>query len=164
MKTIAPCAAEEIPEICEIINDAAHAYKGVIPNDRWHDPYMPLSDLESEISRGVRFFGYREQDRLVGVMGIQEVRDVTLIRHAYVRTAFRGRGIGRELLLYLTSLTHRPILIGTWKAASWAIRFYQHLGFTLVSEPEKDRLLRIYWTVPDRQIAESVVLTNQRWD
>ena len=149
----------------EIINDSALAYKGMIPADRWHEPYMPLAELQSEISKGVRFYGYREDDdRLIGVMGIQDVKDVTLIRHAYVRTSSRGGGIGRELLDYLNGLTDRPVLIGTWKAATWAIRFYEKNGFTLVSDSEKNRLLKIYWTVPDRQIEESVVLVDQRWN
>ena len=162
MKAIAPCSIEDAPAIYGIINDAAQAYKGVIPTDRWREPYMPASELQSEISKGVRFYGYWEADRLVGVMGIQDVKDVTLIRHAYVRTNHRGRGIGGHLLGYLRQLTSRPILIGTWKAASWAIGFYEKHGFALVSEDEKNRLLKTYWTIPDRQIEESVVLVDRR--
>ena len=123
---------------------------------------MPLPELESEIARGVRFYGYHLDGRLIGVMGIQDVKDVTLIRHAYVRAEHQSQGIGRALLEFTTKLTTRPLLIGAWKAATWAIRFYEKNGFTLVSEVEKNRLLRIYWTIPDRQIEESVVLTNQR--
>jgi GNAT superfamily N-acetyltransferase len=162
MMPVAPCTPADLPAIHEIINDAAQAYKGVIPADRWHDPYMSMDDLQSEIGKGVRFFGCRVDGRLVGVMGIQEVKDVTLIRHAYVRTKERRHGIGRALLEKLTAQTTRPILIGTWKAASWAIRFYQKNGFRVVSEDEKNRLLRTYWTIPDRQVEESVVLADHR--
>jgi GNAT superfamily N-acetyltransferase len=152
MPNIANCTALELDTICAIINESARAYKGVIPADRWHEPYMPTSELESEIGKGVRFCGYRADGELVGVMGIQDVADVTLIRHAYVRTAWRGRGVGRELLAHLRGLAERPILIGTWKAASWAIQFYRKNGFVLVSEAEKNRLLQTYWTIPKRQI------------
>lgn len=163
MRTIAPCAAADLPAVFEIINESARAYRGVIPADRWHEPYMPMTELQSEIAKGVRFYGCHLDDRLVGVMGIQDVKDVTLIRHAYVRTASRRQGIGRKLLEHLNGLTRRPVLIGTWKAATWAIRFYEKHGFALVSDEEKNRLLRIYWTIPDRQIEESVVLANARW-
>jgi len=163
MTTIVPCAPADVPAIFEIINDAAHAYKGVIPADRWHEPYMPMADLQTEIGKGVRFYGYREDGGLIGVMGIQDVKDVTLIRHAYVRTASRRHGIGQALLEHLNELTSRPVLIGTWKAATWAIRFYEKNGWTLVGEEEKNRLLRTYWTVPDRQINESVVLVDAKW-
>ncbi|MFT3867550.1 MAG: GNAT family N-acetyltransferase [Nibricoccus sp.] len=157
------CTADEIPEICAIVNDAAIAYKGVIPEDRWHEPYMPLRELENEIAAGVRFFGYAVNNRLVGVMGIQDVKDVTLIRHAYVRTSVRNQGIGGKLLAHLVALTSRPVLIGTWAAATWAVRFYERHGFRVVTETEKNRLLKIYWTVPDRQIATSVVLADGKW-
>ena len=162
--SIAPCTPGDVPVICEIINDAAQAYKGVIPADRWHEPYMPLADLESEIAKGVRFYGYRDGGELIGVMGIQDVKDVTLIRHAYVRTKSRNHGLGRALLEHLNRLTQRPVLIGTWKAAAWAIRFYEKNGFRVVGEEEKNRLLRTYWTIPDRQVEESVVLVDARWD
>jgi GNAT superfamily N-acetyltransferase len=163
MKSISRCVPEEVSTICEIINESASAYKGVIPADRWHEPYMPLTALESETAKGVRFFGYRVNDSLVGVMGIQEVKDVTLIRHAYVRSASRGLGVGGELLSYLRQLSERPVLIGTWKAAIWAIRFYEKNGFALLDDREKDRLLKIYWTIPERQVEESVVLADARW-
>ncbi|HKB92312.1 MAG TPA: GNAT family N-acetyltransferase [Opitutaceae bacterium] len=123
----------------------------MIPADRWHEPYMPLAELESELTGGVRFYGYRLDVRLVGVMGVQDVKDVTLIRHAYVRTEHRDHGIGHALLDCLTNLTVRPILIGTWTAATWAILFYEQNGFAVVSEEEKMRLLKIYWSIPDRQ-------------
>jgi len=161
--TILPCGSADLPVIFEIINESARAYQGVIPADRWHEPYMPMAELISEIGNGVRFFGYHAGDRLVGVMGIQEVRDVTLIRHAYVRTECRSQGIGGKLLNHLNQLTSRPVLIGTWKAATWAIHFYEKNGFVLLGDEEKNRLLKIYWTIPDRQIEESVVLADQRW-
>ena len=163
MTRIAACQASDLPAIFEIINDAAQAYKGVIPADRWHEPYMPMAELESEIAKGVRFYGYTLDGRLVGVMGIQDVKDVTLIRHAYVRTQSRRHGIGQALLEHLNGLTSRPVLIGTWKAAIWAIRFYEKNGFRLVSEEEKNRLLPRYWTIPARQVEESVVLVDPRW-
>lgn len=162
MKAIRACASADVPAIFEIINDAAGAYKGVIPGDAWHEPYMPMAELESEIEKGVRFYGCENAGRLIGVMGIQDMKDVTLIRHAYVRTASRGEGIGGSLLDHLRRLTERPILIGTWKTASWAIRFYEKNGFALVGEEEKNRLLGIYWTVSARQAAESVVLADER--
>jgi GNAT superfamily N-acetyltransferase len=164
MKTITPCQAADLPVIFEIINQSALAYKGVIPPDRWHEPYMPMAELNSEIARGVRFYGCRVDGRLAGVMGIQEVKDVTLIRHAYVRTESRRLGIGQALLEHLNQLTARPVLIGTWKAATWAIRFYEKNGFKLVTDEEKSRLLRLYWTIPDRQVEESVVLVSPRWE
>lgn len=160
---IRPCTAADVTEICAIINDAAIAYKGVIPADRWHEPYMPLEELEREIAAGVRFSGYVENDVLLGVMGIQDVKDVTLIRHAYVRTTARNHGIGGKLLAHLVTLTQRPVLIGTWAAAIWAIRFYERHGFTVVSESEKNVLLKKYWAIPDRQIATSVVLVDGKY-
>jgi GNAT superfamily N-acetyltransferase len=160
---ISLCGPEDLPAIFEIINESALAYKGVIPADRWHEPYMPMTELTAEIGRGIRFYGYRAGGCLLGVMGIQDVRDVTLIRHAYVRTACRGQGIGGKLLAWLNQLTTRPVLIGTWKAATWAIRFYEQNGFVLLGDDEKTRLLKIYWTVPDRQVEESVVLADRRW-
>jgi GNAT superfamily N-acetyltransferase len=163
MKIIIPCELPDVPQIYEIINDAALAYKGVIPGDRWHEPYMPMAELQSEVARGVRFYGCKLNDRLMGVMGIQDVKDVTLIRHAYVRTEYQRHGIGRALLENLVRLTNRPILIGTWKASGWAIDFYERNGFSLVNEAEKTQLLHIYWTIPDRQIEESVVLVDARW-
>ena len=163
MKTIAPCGRDDWPTVLDIINESASAYKGVIPPDRWHEPYMTMGALQSEIASGVRFYGYRAEDALVAVMGIQDVKDVTLIRHAYVRTNSRRMGLGRIMLTTLRQLTERPMLIGTWKAAAWAVRFYEKNGFALVSDAEKNRLLRRYWTVPARQIEESVVLADERW-
>jgi len=163
MKKIDPCGSADLPMVWEVINESAIAYKGAIPADRWHEPYMPMLELQSEISKGVNFYGYWAGDRLIAVMGIQDVKDVTLIRHAYVRTEYRGRGVGGELLSYLNQLTSRPVLIGTWKAATWAVDFYEKHGFALVDGEEKNRLLKRYWTIPERQIEESVVLADQRW-
>ena len=156
---IRECLEDDFEAIYEIINDAAQAYRGIIPPDRWHDPYMPREELREEISTGVAFLGYEKEGELAGVMGTQDVQDVTLIRHAYVRTALRNQGIGGELLGRIMDGATRPVLIGTWADAFWAIRFYERYGFTVVSSGEKERLLRKYWSVPDRQIVTSVVLT-----
>lgn len=147
-------------EICEIINDAAIAYKGIIPEDRWREPYMPLSELQEQVEDGVQFWCYWENDEILGVMGIQDKTEVTLIRHAYVRTKDRSKGIGSKLLHHLSELTRKPILIGTWANAIWAINFYQKHGFRVVSFSEKERLLRKYWNIPLRQIETSVVLSK----
>jgi len=160
---IRQCDKTELETIYEIVNDAAQAYKGVIPADCWKEPYMSKDELRREMDEGVVFWGYEEDGELVGVMGIQQVQDVTLIRHAYVRTAKRNQGIGGKLLSYLREKTTRPILIGTWADAVWAIRFYEKDGFRLVSSQEKDRLLREYWSIPERQIETSVVLAGQKW-
>lgn len=160
---IRQCGSSEFDSIYSIINDAAQAYKGVIPADRWKEPYMSSDDLRHEMDEGVVFWGYEEDGQLVGVMGIQDVRDVTLMRHAYVRTAKQNQGIGGRLLSSLCEQTSRPILVGTWAVATWAIRFYEKHGFRLVSSEEKDRLLRRYWSIPERQIETSVVLADQKW-
>ena len=160
---IRQCEDSEFETIYEIINDAAQAYKGIIPVDRWKEPYMSKEELWREMDEGVIFWGYEKDGELVGVTGIQHVQDVALIRHAYVRTAKRKRGIGGKLLSHLRKQTARPILIGTWADAIWAIRFYEKHGFRLVSPQEKDRLLRKYWSVPKRQIQTSVVLADQKW-
>jgi N-acetylglutamate synthase-like GNAT family acetyltransferase len=158
---IRPCTNADIPVIDAIINEAAAKYRGVIPADCWHEPYMSRRELESEIAAGVRFSGWEDSGELVGVMGVQNVKDATLIRHAYVRTAHQGRGIGGTLLTELTSRVTGPLLIGTWADASWAIRFYQRHGFQLMPTAEKNRLLGIYWTIPDRQRDTSVVLARR---
>ncbi len=152
------CAAGDVEEILGVINDAASAYRGVIPADRWKQPYMPLEELRGEIAAGVQFWGWVHHRRIAGVMGSQPVGDVTLVRHAYTRPAEQGKGIGSALLHHLVAEIDRPVLVGTWKAATWAIRFYLGRNFILVSEQEKTELLRRYWTVPERQIEESVVL------
>ena len=155
---IRPCTASDVPEIFAIVNEAAQAYQGVIPADRWHEPYMPLAELRAEIAAGVKFWGYEDGGQLAGVMGMQPVKDVTLIRHAYVRTEIRNQGIGGKLLKHLLQQLEGKILVGTWKAAVWAIRFYETHGFELVDEEEKNRLLKAYWDIPERQIDTSVVL------
>ena len=145
--------------ILTVINDAAQAYKGVIPDDRWQEPYMSAEALREEIEAGVRFFGWLKGGHLLGVAGIQDLKDTTLIRHAYVLPRCQRRGIGTGVLQYLLGLAETPeILVGTWADATWAIRFYEKHGFKLVSHKEKDRLLRIYWNIPERQIETSVVL------
>jgi GNAT superfamily N-acetyltransferase len=160
---IKPCTDADIPAIHTIINDAAVVYKGVIPEDRWHEPYMPLEELKTEISRGVNFWGYSEDGLLTGVMGIQDVSDVTLIRHAYVKPEMQKHGIGTKLLNHLKKLTDKPVLIGTWRTAVWAVGFYLKNGFTLVTDREKNALLQKYWTIPERQIETSVVLADDMW-
>ena len=154
---------EDFEEIYNIINDAAAAYKGVIPPDRWHEPYMTRDELKAQIEDGVRFSCYVDGDEIVGVMGIQDKGDVALIRHAYVRTKRRNGGIGTVLLEELIAGSTKPILIGTWKAARWAISFYEKHGFCLVDEKEKDRLLKRYWAIPDRQVETSVVLVDEKY-
>jgi N-acetylglutamate synthase-like GNAT family acetyltransferase len=160
---IRKCNASDLTAILEIINDAAAVYQGVIPPDRWHEPYMSREELKHEIQAGVSFWGYEDEDGMLGVMGIQDRGDVTLIRHAYVRTRKRNQGVGTRLLRFLEARTEKPILIGTWAAATWAITFYQKNGYRLVPEAEKNRLLRRYWTIPERQVATSVVLADVKW-
>ena len=157
---ILKCEQSDIKEICDIINDAAVAYKGIIPADRWHEPYMSDEELQTQISAGVQFWCYKENGEMMGVMGIQLKGDVTLIRHAYVRSLYRNKGIGSKLLSHLASIATTTILIGTWAAASWAIEFYKKHGFRLLSKSETETLLRKYWTIPDRQIETSVVLAR----
>jgi GNAT superfamily N-acetyltransferase len=160
---IRKCDDRDFETIYEIVNEAAEVYKGIIPADRWQEPYMPRDELRHEIDADVQFWGYEEEGKLLGVMGIQDVLDVTLIRHAYVRTAEQKKGIGGKLLSHLRTLTSRPILLGTWADASWAIRFYEKHGFRLVTPEEKDRLLKKYWSIPERQIETSVVLVEESW-
>ena len=160
---IRPCDQADLEAICHIINDAAQAYRGIIPADRWKDPYMSIEELAHEIKAGVTFWGYEEKGGLLGLMGMQPVGDVTLIRHAYVLTTHRGQGIGGKLLAHLHALATSPILIGTWADATWAVRFYEKHGFHVVSHDEKERLLRTYWTIPERQVETSVVLAEAKW-
>ena len=156
------CGKDDFETINAIINDAAEAYSGVIPGDRFKEPYMSKEELQHEMDEGVVFWGYEEDGELVGVMGIQHIKDVTLIRHAYVRTAKRSQGIGSQLLSFLRRQTTHPILIGTWADAIWAISFYEKHGFHLVSPEEKKRLLKTYWSIPERQVETSVVLAEQK--
>lgn len=153
----------DFKDILDIINDAASAYKGIIPADRWHEPYMSEQELQAQIDDGIRFWCHADNGKITGVMGIQDKADVTLIRHAYVRTTARNKGIGGQLLNHLSELDTKPILIGTWADATWAIHFYKKHGFKLVSFEDKERLLRKYWTIPPRQIDTSVVLASSNW-
>lgn len=157
------CTDRDFDSILDIINDGAQAYKGIIPQDRWHEPYMDRLELRREIEDGVVFYGCEEKDTLVGVMGIQDRGDVSLIRHAYVRTAHRNHGIGSRLLEFLGSTTAKPLLVGTWAAASWAIAFYESRGYRVLPAREKERLLRKYWSIPQRQVDASVVLAGPGW-
>jgi GNAT superfamily N-acetyltransferase len=160
MHSIRRCRDGERDAILAIVNAAAEAYRGVIPDDCWHEPYMPAGELDGEIAAGVAFWGFERDGVLLGVMGIQPVRDVDLIRHAYVLPACQRQGVGAALLGYLRQLSARRMLIGTWAAADWAVRFYRRHGFELVPPARKTALLKTYWTVPDRQIETSVVLAN----
>ena len=157
---IRPCRDDEREAVLEIINAAAEAYRGVIPADRWHEPYMRAEELDGELASGVAFWGYESAGELIGVMGIQRVGDADLIRHAYVRPGRQGGGIGGALLTHLRELTEGRMLVGTWAAAEWAIAFYRRNGFELVTPEQKTRLLKTYWDIPERQIETSVVLAN----
>ena len=157
---IRPCRDDDRHAIGEIVNAAADAYRGVIPPDRWHEPYMPRDELAAELDAGVVFWGYESDGELLGVMGIQPVRDVELIRHAYVRPGSQGSGIGSALLEHIAQRSTRRMLVGTWAAAEWAIRFYRRHGFEPVGPQATAALLRSYWTIPERQIATSVVLAR----
>ena len=157
---IRPCRDDERDAILAVVNAAAEAYRGVIPADRWREPYMSAEELEGEIEAGVAFWAYDDGGALLGVMGVQPVRDVVLIRHAYVAPGSQGRGIGGALLRHLAQSQEQRMLVGTWAAAEWAIGFYRGHGFAPGPPAEKDRLLREYWTIPDRQIETSVVLAG----
>ena len=158
--TIRRCSAADREAIHSIVNAAAEAYRGVIPADRWHEPYMPMSELDGEIAAGVEFWGHEDDGKLAGVMGIQDLGEVDLIRHAYVLPGLQGRGIGSALLEQLTSAATRPLLVGTWAAAEWAIRFYERRGFVPVGRERSAELLRAHWDIPERQIETSVVLAK----
>lgn len=158
---IRPCGEGDIPQMLEVINDAARKYRGAIAADRWKEPYMPEAELREEIAAGVKFWAWLDDVRVMSVMGLQDRGEVALIRHAYTRTAAQGSGAGSALMAHLKTLTRKPMLVGTWKAATWAIRFYEKRGFRLTGEQEKERLLRRYWSIPERQIEESVVLSDQ---
>ena len=164
LSRIRPCRDDERETILAIVNAAAEAYRGVIPADRWHEPYMSSSELDGEIAAGVQFSGYEADGVLLGIMGIQPVGDVDLIRHAYVIPGSQRGGVGSALLTHFLASTERPILVGTWAAAEWAIRFYRHNGFEPVSRERTAELLKTYWTIPDRQIETSVVLARAPLD
>ena len=154
------CRDDERPTIFAIVNAAAEVYRDVIPADRWHEPYMPMEELSEEIAAGVEFWGWEEDGVLLGIMGIQPVRDVSLVRHAYVAPAAQGRGIGGKLLAELEARSRRQLLVGTWVAASWAIDFYRGRGFVDVGPERTAELLREYWSIPERQVETSVVLAK----
>jgi GNAT superfamily N-acetyltransferase len=164
MSHIRLCHDDERATVLAIVNAAADAYRGVIPPDQWHEPYMGREELDAEIAAGVLFWGHAEEGSLLGVMGLQTVRNVDLIRHAYVRPESQGRGIGDGLIRHLCGLATRPMLVGTWAAARWAIRFYERHGFELVSPTRKTVLLKTYWSISERQIETSVVLANPALD
>lgn len=153
----------DFPRILAIINEAAQAYHGIIPPDRWHEPYMPPDDLTREIADGVAFWVAEQGGQVVGVMGIQDKGEVALVRHAYVASTVQRGGVGTRLLHHVQHLADKPILIGTWAAASWAIEFYRRNGFHVVPSDVKERLLRTYWSIPERQVETSVVLADVRW-
>jgi GNAT superfamily N-acetyltransferase len=157
------CDDRDFELIWTIINDAAQAYKGVISEDRWTEPYMSKTELRHEVNDGVRFWGYDDSGKLIGVMGFQPVQDVTLIRHAYVTTGSQKHGIGAQLLSHLQKLSPGPLLVGTWSDAVWAIRFYEKHGFQLVRPEQKNFLLKRYWSIPQRQMETSVVLADSKW-
>jgi GNAT superfamily N-acetyltransferase len=157
---IRACDDNDLLDIYNIVNDAAHAYRGAIPGECWKEPYMPSEELRHEVAAGVRFWGYELSGRLIGVMGLQEKGQATLIRHAYVRTEYCNQGIGGQLLAELRRQAQHTLLAGTWAAARWAVAFYEKHGFHLVPATGKDRLLRQYWSIPKRQIEASVVLID----
>ena len=163
MPLIRKSTERDMAEILSIVNAAAEAYRGIIPADRWHEPYMPLDELQSEIAGGVVFWVAEESARLLAVMGIQDKGEVALVRHAYVMPSLQRKGVGTTLLKHVMGLTNMPVLIGTWADASWAIDFYKRNGFAVVSAAQKDILLRKYWSIPERQIETSVVLADGRW-
>jgi GNAT superfamily N-acetyltransferase len=162
-KMICRLTNADFEAILNVVNNAAIAYRGKIPNDRWKEPYMPAQELKEEIENGVQFYGWKENNALIAIMGIQPIIDVTLIRHAYVLTSQQRRGFGEKLLKHLLDLTKTSkIYVGTWEAASWATKFYQKHGFKQVSTLEKNRLLKKYWNIPERQVETSVVLDLER--
>jgi len=159
---IRECTVEDAERICAVVNEAAEAYRGVIPDDCWHEPYMPLDELRREMA-GMTFFGWDDPDGqaasgLVGVMGYQPLGPVTLVRHAYVLSTRQGEGIGGRLLEHLLAMSSGRLLVGTWKAATWAVRFYESHGFRRLSDAESQELLRRYWEIPQRQRETSLVL------
>jgi N-acetylglutamate synthase-like GNAT family acetyltransferase len=153
----------ELDAMLAIVNAAAQAYRGVIPADRWHEPYMPRAEMEREIADGVAFWVAEEGGRVLGIMGIQDKGEVALVRHAYVSPKAQRKGVGTRLLRHVQGLAGKPVLIGTWAAASWAIDFYRRNGFAVVSHEDKERLLRTYWSIPARQAETSGVLADRRW-
>ena len=160
---IRKAGTEDLDRILAVVNAAAEAYRGVIPADRWHEPYMPKDELVREVSGGIAFWVAENDGRIAGVMGMQDKGAVALVRHAYVAPATQRAGVGTALLRHVLGLTDKPVLIGTWAAAEWAIAFYRRNGFSLVPASDTPRLLRTYWSIPERQIETSVILADQRW-
>jgi len=160
---IRQCHPSDVEAICEVINDAAQAYRGIIPSDRWREPYMSLEELIREIADGIEFWVWEQEGRVIGVMGIQDKGDLVLIRHAYVRSQARQRGVGTALLRHLEGLAAKPILVGTWTDATWAVSFYEKNGYHQVTREESRRLLRKFWKIPERQIETSLVL-GKGWE
>ena len=154
---IRECTESDAERICFVVNEAAEAYRGVIPDDCWHAPYMPLDELRREMA-GMTFFGWDDGDGLAGVMGYQPLEGVTLVRHAYVLSTRQGEGIGGRLLDHLTAMSSGRLLVGTWKAATWAVRFYERHGLRRLGDAESQELLRRYWDIPQRQRETSLVL------
>ena len=163
MESIRKSNAADFEPMLALVNAAAQAYRGLIPEDRWREPYMPADELRQEIAEGVEVWVAEDGGRLLGVMGIQDRAEVELVRHAYVEPDAQGKGVGTRLLRHLLGLAGKPVLVGTWADATRAIDFYRGNGFTLVSAADKDRLLRRYWAIPERQIETSVVLADRRW-
>jgi GNAT superfamily N-acetyltransferase len=161
MGVIRPCRDDERPAILDIVNAAAEAYRGVIPAEGWHEPYMSARELDGEIAAGVEFWCYEDDGDVLGVMGLQPVRDVALIRHAYVAPGSQRRGVGGALLEHLTQRSTRRMLVGTWAAAEWAVAFYRRHGFELMPPDRARTLLETYWSIPERQIRTSVVLAQR---
>jgi N-acetylglutamate synthase-like GNAT family acetyltransferase len=153
----------DVTAILALVNDAAQVYRGAIPADRWHEPYMPMTELAEEIGAGVIFWLAEERGRLLGLMGIQDKGAVALVRHAYVTPGTQRTGVGTALLRHVERLADKPMLVGTWADAAWAIEFYRRNGFTVVSSSQKNALLRMYWSISERQIETSVVLADGRW-
>lgn len=163
MMLIRKSVEADLAPIFAVVNEAAQAYRGVIPADRWHEPYMPMAELLREIADGIVFWVAEDEGRVLGTMGIQDKGAVALVRHAYVAPTAQRKGVGTRLLRHVEGLAGKPILMGTWADASWAIEFYRQNGYTVVPDNDKDRLLRTYWSIPERQIQTSVVLADRRW-
>lgn len=163
MTAIRKSRPADFPAILAIVNAAAQAYRGVIPPDRWHEPYMPEDELRTEIAHGIEFWVAEDDARLTGVMGIQDKGEVALVRHAYVCPASQRQGVGKALLRHVEHVAAKPVLVGTWAAAAWAIDFYRRNGYSVVPRAAKESLLRKYWSIPERQIQTSVVLADKRW-
>ena len=146
-------------EILHVINNAASKYKGIIPDDCWHEPYMSEKELINELNDGVHMYGYHDNNKLIGVIGVQEVKDVILIRHAYTLTSYQSKGKGGILLEYLLKQNQNSrLLVGTWKNATWAIQFYKKFDFIIHTKDETALLLKKYWNIPTKQVENSVVL------